>query len=146
MARPLLLVEDSDSDAEALFRLSRQLPLSPPIIRVHSGESALDFLHRRGDYVNALRPSLVLLDLHLPGIGGREVLADLKADPELRSIPVIIFSSSEAPSDVEGAYASGANSYLHKPPGGLRLQTAAQALQAFWFTAAILPGDKEPPQ
>jgi CheY-like chemotaxis protein len=144
MQRPLLLVEDTDSDAEALLRVARKLPLSAPVVRVRDGESALDYLFQRGEYVGAPRPVLVLLDLNLPGIGGQEVLAQLKADPALRSLPVIIFSNSSEARDVSTAYAGGANSYLFKPSGATELQEAAHALECFWFSAALLPGVEEP--
>lgn len=143
MERPLLLVEDSDPDAEALLRVARKLPLSAPVVRVADGESALDYLFQRGAYAEAPRPVLVLLDLHLPGIGGQEVLAQLKADPALRSLPVIIFSNSTESRDVSSAYAGGANSYLLKPSGATELQEAAHALECFWFSAALLPGLEE---
>ncbi|WP_240360068.1 response regulator [Pyxidicoccus caerfyrddinensis] len=143
--RPLLLVEDSDADAVALERIARRLPLPLPLVRVRDGESALEFLYQRGDYAGAARPALVLLDLHMPGMGGREVLSRLKADPVLRCIPVIIFSSSTEKQDVEGAYADGANSYLFKPEPGEQLEAAARALQAFWLAAARLPGSEGSP-
>lgn len=143
-ARPLLLVEDSDPDAEALMRVARKLPLSAPVVRVMDGESALDYLFQRGAYVGAPRPALVLLDLNLPGIGGQEVLAQLKADPALRSLPVLIFSNSDEARDVSAAYAGGANGYLYKPGGATELQDAAHALECFWFKAALLPGWEEP--
>ncbi|RKH33849.1 response regulator [Corallococcus llansteffanensis] len=138
-APPLLLVEDSDPDAEALERIARRLPLPAPVVRVCDGESALDYLYQRGAYADARKPVLILLDLHLPGIGGREVLSTLKADPRLRSIPVIIYSSSVDTQDVDGAYADGANCYLFKPQIGPQLQATAEALHAFWFQAARLP-------
>ncbi len=144
-ARPLLLVEDSDSDAKALLRVARQLPLSAPVVRVQDGESALDYLFQRGEYTEALRPVLVLLDLHLPGIGGQAVLSQLKADPQLCSLPVIIFSNSDRKEDVKEAYAGGANSYLFKPGETAELQDAARALERFWFSAALLPGSEDPP-
>lgn len=137
--RPLLLVEDNDADAAALKRIASRLSIPVPVVRVRDGESALDYLHRRGAYAGAARPVLVLLDLHMPGMNGREVLAHLKSDPELRRIPVIIFSSSENPEDVEGAYQDGANSYLFKPEPGDALEAAARALQSFWLSAARLP-------
>ncbi len=140
--RPLLLVEDSDSDAVALERIARRLPIPFPVVRVCDGERALDYLYQRGGHAGAVRPALVLLDLHMPGMGGREVLSRLKADPDLRSIPVIIFSSSKERGDVDGAYADGANSYLFKPEPGEQLEAAARALQSFWLTAARLPGDE----
>ncbi|HEX5753677.1 MAG TPA: response regulator [Archangium sp.] len=87
---------------------------------------------------------LVLLDLNLPGIGGQEVLAQLRADPVLRSLPVIIFSNSTEARDVRSAYGGGANSYLFKPSGAVELQEAARALECFWFSAALLPGLEEP--
>jgi len=142
--RPLLLVEDSDPDAEAMLRVARKLPLSAPVVRVCSGEAALDYLYQRGEHVGAARPVLVLLDLNLPGIGGREVLAQLKADPTLRSLPVIIFSNSRRGLDVAGAYAEGANSYLFKPGDKAELLEAARALQGFWFSAALLPDPEAP--
>ncbi len=140
LKRPVLLVEDSDSDAEALQRLARKLSLSCPIIRVADGESALDYLFQRGAYVDAPRPMLVLLDLHLPGVGGREILSTLKADAHLRSLPVIIFSNSNREEDVDGAYELGANSYLFKPSGLEELEDVVSALQHFWFNVARLPG------
>ncbi|OJT21847.1 hypothetical protein BO221_24060 [Archangium sp. Cb G35] len=144
MERPLLLVEDSDPDAEALVRVARKLPLSVPVVRVPDGESALDYLFQRGAYVGAPRPMLVLLDLNLPGIGGQEVLALLKADPVLRTLPIIIFSNSTEARDVSSAYSGGANSYLFKPGDAVGLQEAARALECFWFNAARLPGLEEP--
>ncbi|RYZ38748.1 MAG: response regulator [Myxococcaceae bacterium] len=140
---PLLLVEDSDPDAEALQRIARRLPLPVPVVRVRDGESALDYLYRRGAYAEAERPVLILLDMHMPGINGREVLTKLKADPNLRAIPVVIFSSSVEAKDVDGAYADGANSYLFKPEVGPQLQATAEALHAFWFKAARLPVPQE---
>ncbi|QSQ20258.1 response regulator [Pyxidicoccus parkwayensis] len=142
--RPLLLVEDSDADAVALERIARRLPMSLPLVRVRDGESALEYLYQLGDYADAARPALVLLDLHMPGMGGREVLSRLKADPSLRRIPIIIFSSSTEPRDVEGAYADGANCYLFKPEPGEQLEAAARALQSFWLSAARLPGAEDP--
>lgn len=142
--RPLLLVEDSDPDAEALLRMARKLPLSAPVVRVRDGESALDYLYQRGAFVQAPRPLLILLDLNLPGLGGRDILTQIKADPALRSLPVIIFSNSALRSDVEGAYQEGANSYLFKPSGQTELLAAATALEHFWFNAALLPGAEEP--
>ncbi|OJH37232.1 response regulator [Cystobacter ferrugineus] len=138
--RPVLLVEDSDPDAEALQRLARKVSLSWPIVRVPDGESALDYLFQRGAYVNAPRPVMVLLDLHLPGVGGREILSLLKADAHLRALPVIVFSNSKRVEDVDGAYELGANSYLFKPSGLEELQDVVSALQHFWFNVARLPG------
>ena len=138
--RPLLLVEDSDPDAEAMQRLARRLPLSWPVVRVSDGETALDYLYQRGLYKDVPRPVMVLLDLHLPGIGGREILGQLKADPLMRALPVIIFSNSTRGEDVDAAYDAGANSYLFKPNEPSELKNVANALEHFWFSVARLPG------
>lgn len=143
MTRPVLLVEDCDADAEALLRVVRQVPLEAPVVRVCDGEAALDYLHHRGAHAQAERPALVLMDLHMPGIGGHELLSRLKADAGLRSIPIIVFSSSALPEDVRDAYAEGANSYLRKPEEGAQMQAVVRALRDFWFTAALLPGAEE---
>lgn len=137
--RPLLLVEDSDPDAEAMQRLARRLPLSWPVVRVSDGETALDYLYQRGAFVGAPRPVMVLLDLNLPGVGGREILGVLKADPTMRAVPVIIFSNSTRTEDVDGAYEAGANSYLFKPSEPAALKDVANALESFWFSVARLP-------
>ncbi|ATB30979.1 response regulator [Melittangium boletus] len=138
--RPMLLVEDSDPDAEALQRLARRLPLSWPVVRVSDGETALDYLYQRGEFMQAPRPVMVLLDLNLPGIGGREILGVLKSDPSMRALPVIIFSNSTRPEDVNDAYDAGANSYLFKPSEPSGLKEVAFALERFWFSVARLPG------
>ena len=140
LRRPLLLVEDSDPDAEALQRMARKLPLSWPVVRVTDGETALDYLFRRGEYVDAPRPVLVLLDLNLPGIRGPEILSIIKGDAALRTLPVIIFSNSTRSEDVDNAYQQGANSYLYKPTGSEEIKGVANALENFWFKVARLPG------
>ena len=140
LRQPLLLVEDSDPDAEALQRLARKLPLSWPVVRVTDGESALDYLYKRGAYTDAPRPVMVLLDMNLPGIRGPEILSLIKSDAALRTLPVIIFSNSTRSEDVDGAYERGANSYLFKPTGTEELKSVANALENFWFKVARLPG------
>ena len=138
--RPVLLVEDSDADAEALLRVVRRMSAEAEVVRVQDGESALDYLHRRGAYADARRPALVLMDLHMPGISGHELLMQLRADAGLRTLPVIVFSSSALPQDVEGAYAEGANSYMRKPGERAGLENMVRALRDFWFSVALLPG------
>ena len=137
---PLLLVEDADADAEALLRVARRLPLRRPVVRVRSAEEALAYLRREPPHEGAVRPALVLLDLHLPGMRGDELLGQLKGDAALRSLPVIMFSGSDAAHHVDEAYARGANGYLFKPVESEGLTAAARALQDFWLAAARLPG------
>ncbi len=142
-SRPVLLVEDSDADAEALMRVVHRMSVDAEVVRVHDGESALDYLHRRGTYADARRPALVLMDLHMPGISGHELLVQLRADVGLRTLPIIVFSSSALPADVEGAYAEGANSYMRKPGEREGLERMVRALRDFWFSVALLPGYEE---
>ncbi|WP_309890080.1 hypothetical protein [Archangium sp.] len=95
--RTLLLVEESDPDAEALLRVARKLPLSVRVVRVLDGESALDYLHQRSSYVGAPRPTLVLLDLNLPGIGGREPGAGLGMQEAAKALESFWFGAARLP-------------------------------------------------
>src|SRR3712207_4925518 len=103
----ILLVEDSPEDYEVTVRAFRKANLANPVQRCCDGEEALDYLYRRGRYADAARaprPGLVLLDLNLPGTDGRQVLAQVKADPQLRSIPVVVLTTSADERDIEGCY------------------------------------------
>lgn len=155
---PLLIVEDSNEDFEAFQRfLSRWHPSSSitaastqnvptpsiPLYRCVNGEQALAFLFRRDPYNpdNAPRPGLILLDLNLPGTDGREVLCQIKRDSNLRTIPVIVFTTSSSPKDVESCYQKGANSYIIKSINFNQLKQSIQTILDFWFTANTLPVD-----
>jgi CheY-like chemotaxis protein len=138
----ILLVEDSPEDHEVAVRALRKAGLVNPIFRCEDGDETLDFLHRRGQYadpVKAPRPSLILLDLNLPGTDGREVLAEIKADVLLRSIPVVILTTSTDERDVERCYHAGANSYIKKPLDLGGFMRTIQRLKEFWFEIAIIP-------
>jgi len=140
---PMLLVEDTPEDYEATVRAFRKAGLTNPIHRCTDGDDALDYLHQRGAYASAERaprPSLILLDLNLPGTDGKEVLVEIKTNSDLRSIPVIMFSSSSDPRDIERCYAAGANSYVPKPMSVAGLFDTIVQLKEFWFRTALLPG------
>jgi CheY-like chemotaxis protein len=127
-----LLVEDSDAHAK-LVMLQLQDKDSPiTVARVSDGVEALDYLCHRGSYVDAPRPDLVLLDLKLPRIDGHEVLRTIKADPDLRSIPVVVLTTSETETDRKRAYANYANSYLTKPIDFLSFQRMMKDLRDYW--------------
>ena len=114
----ILLVEDSPEDYEVTVRAFRKANLVNPVFRCQDGEEALDYLYQRGRYADpeqAPRPGLILLDLNLPGTDGREVLAQVKSDAQLRTIPVIVLTTSADERDIEGCYRAGANSYIQKP-------------------------------
>lgn len=137
--RPLLVVEDSDEDFTALLWAMHKLGRRPPVTRCLDGDDALDRLYGRGAYREALWPSLVLLDLNLPGTDGREVLAELKAAPALRRLPVVILSTSANPRDVAACAQAGANSYLLKPVNFEQFTAQLRLLLDFWLDVVTLP-------
>ncbi|MFB2839611.1 response regulator [Floridanema evergladense] len=137
-----LIVEDSDEDFFTFERIVRKLSVTQAIYRCSDGDEALDFLYHRGQYTNpeqAPRPSIILLDLNLPGIDGREILAQIKQDSELSIIPVVVFTTSSNPKDVEICYQQGVNSYMIKPINVNKLMRSIQLLIEYWFEANTLP-------
>ena len=141
-ALPILIVEDSPEDYEATVRAFRRSRLANPIYRCAEGDEALDYLRRRGRYADpasAPRPGLILLDLNLPGTDGREVLGEIKGDEGLRTIPVVVLTTSTDERDVQGCYRAGANSYVVKPVDVEALARAVQRLQGYWFDIVLLP-------
>jgi CheY-like chemotaxis protein len=139
---PLLVVEDSNDDFRIFRRLLKQLSVSNPIYRCSDGDEAFDFLYRRGDYQVpelAPRPSVILLDLNLPDTDGRHVLQRVKQDEALKEIPVVIFTTSSNPRDIEYCYDQGANGYLIKPMESTELQKTVQAFVGFWLEANVTP-------
>ncbi len=141
-AHPMLLVEDSPEDREATMRAFKKAGMANPIYCCVSGDDALDYLFQRGKYVDAQhapRPTLILLDLNMPGTDGREVLAEVKQSERLRSIPVIILTTSTDSRDVESCYQMGANSYVKKPVDLEGFMLSVQRLKDFWFEVVVLP-------
>ncbi len=143
---PLLVVEDSHEDFEVLQRFLRRSPLTIPIQRCVNGEQALAFLNRTEPYTNPQefpRPSLILLDLNLPKTDGREVLRLVKQDESLKKIPVIVFTTSNNPKDIEACYQYGVNSYIVKPIDFEQLKRNIQMLVEYWFEVVVLPENPE---
>lgn len=141
-ARSILLIEDSPEDREATIRAFQRSGCRNPIVNCPDGEDALDYLYRRGSYTpptQAPRPSLILLDLNLPGTDGREVLERVKSDENLCQIPVIVLTTSSDDRDIEACYKAGANSYIQKPVNMDGFFKAVQSLQDYWFEVVILP-------
>lgn len=137
-----LVVEDSDEDFFAFERIVRKLSITQSIYRCSDGDEALDFLYHRGQYTDpkqAPRPSIILLDLNLPGIDGRDVLSQIKQDRDLSIIPVVVFTTSSNPKDVEICYQQGVNSYIIKPINVNKLMRSIQLLIEYWFAANTLP-------
>jgi len=142
----ILFVEDSDDDFFAAERAFKKARLKNPIQRCTNGDQALDYLFRRGEFTepnSSPLPGIILLDLNLPGIDGREVLRVVKADPKLRKIPVIVLTTSNAEADIERCYRDGANSYVQKPVGLQDFILAITRLNDYWFEIAVLPKEEE---
>lgn len=140
--QPILIVEDSDQDFEAVERVMRQLTGTNPLFRCTDGDDALDFLYRTGVYADpqkAPRPALILLDLNLPGTGGREVLEQIKQDEEVKVIPVVVFTTSANPTDVEVCYKNGASGYILKPVDFNKFIEMMRVIIEYWFAFIILP-------
>ena len=138
----LLVIEDSDEDFEAFGRIMRKSSVTNPIYRCIDGDDALDFLYHTGEYIDlakAPRPSIILLDLNLPGTDGREVLEQLKQDDEFKTIPVVVFTTSSNPKDIEVCYQYGVNGYILKPIDVNKLTRTLQVFIDYWFEAVLLP-------
>jgi CheY-like chemotaxis protein len=139
---PLLLIEDSPEDREATLRAFKKCGFEHPIIVCTDGDEALDYLHQRGKYAPpnmARRPGLVLLDLNMPGTDGRQVLAEIKQNPQLKTIPVVVLTTSTNVKDIAGSYLAGASSYVTKPVDVDAFVRTVNTLKAWWFEEVILP-------
>ena len=141
-SQTILMVEDSDDDCFATMRAFKKTNLANPVQRCTNGDQALDYLFQRGEYSvpgNAPMPSIILLDLNLPGIDGREELRVIKEDPILKKIPAIVLTTSNAEQDIERCYAAGANSYVQKPVDLVGFVQAIARLSDFWLNVSVLP-------
>ena len=135
----ILLVEDSPSDAAMTVHALHEGGARHRVHVVGDGQDALAFLHRRGRYTVAPRPDLILLDLNLPRIDGRDVLTRINTDEHLRGIPVIVLTTSSTDTDIQRAYHSGANSYVSKPIGLDDFLRAIHGIERLWLNPARLP-------
>jgi two-component system, chemotaxis family, response regulator Rcp1 len=135
----ILLVEDNDGDIRLMREILAEINPTARLHVVTDGAEAMDFLRYQGRYLDAPRPSVILLDLNLPKLHGREVLARVKANPHLQTIPVIVLTSSEEESDIASSYQLMANSYLRKPGNLDQWEQMVISLNGFWFTRVKLP-------
>jgi len=135
----ILLVDDNPADANLTCEVLATSESPAKVSTVADGEQALEFLHRCGQFAEASRPDLIILDLNLPRKDGRAVLAEVKADPELNDLPVVIFTTSHAPRDIARCYELGANSYVSKPGNLGQFFSAVRSIDNFWFGFASLP-------
>jgi CheY-like chemotaxis protein len=132
--RPILLAEDNPNDIELILTAFQDAHFVNEIHVTHDGEQALDFLHRRGAYAarTGPQPAVILLDLKMPKVDGREVLRHVRTDPELRHIPVVILTSSREESDLLASYQLGANAFVVKPVDFQEFISAVSRLGFFW--------------
>ena len=136
----ILLVEDNPADVRLTEEALKEA--ANALTRLHvavDGAEALDFVHRRGAHAGAPRPDLVLLDLNLPGVDGRQVLAEVKGDPDLRRIPVVVLTTSPSEDDILHAYDQHVNSYIRKPVDLDRFLEVLKAIDDYWLGAVALP-------
>jgi CheY-like chemotaxis protein len=135
----ILLVEDNPGDARLTRETWKESKLLNHLSVVADGAEAMAFLRREGRHANAAHPDLILLDLNLPKKDGRQVLAEIKADEQLRRIPVVILTTSNAEQDILKTYQLHANCYITKPIGLEQFSSVVKALAEFWFTIVKLP-------
>jgi two-component system, response regulator len=141
----ILLVEDSIDDYDAAMRSFKAAHLDNPIHWCKSGQEALDYLQHAGTQAQAplrVTPALILLDLNMPGIDGRKVLATVKQDPALKKIPIVILTTSSDERDVTHCYELGASTYIEKPVDFDGLIGAVSRIKDYWFGIALLPGER----
>lgn len=135
----ILLIEDNPGDVRLAQEAFKEGNINVNLDVVMDGMEAINFLRKVGEYENALTPDLVLLDLNLPKKDGREVLSDIKADPALRSIPVVILTTSNSEQDILNSYNLHVNCYINKPVDFDRFFDIIQKIEDFWLQTAILP-------
>lgn len=135
----ILLVEDNPGDVRLTVEALKEAKVSNNLSVVGDGQDALSYLRREGQFQDAARPDLILLDLNLPRMSGREVLALIKEDSDLKRIPVVILTTSEAEQDILRSYDLHANCYITKPVDLEKFITVVKSIEGFWLTVVKLP-------
>ena len=135
----ILLVEDNEGDIVLTVEALKMANITNKIIVVRDGEEALGYLHREGRYANAEQPDLILLDINLPRIDGKEVLARIKNDDKLKIIPVVILTTSDSENDIMESYNNHANCYITKPVDFNKFMQVVHMIKDFWITLVKLP-------
>jgi CheY-like chemotaxis protein len=141
MADPIqiLLIEDNPGDVRLTREALKEGKIRNQLNVVHDGTEALSFLRRKGKFSKVSRPDLILLDLNLPKMSGKEVLSEIKNDPQFRRIPVVVLTTSAAEKDIHDAYDRYANCYITKPVDLEQFLTLVKNIEKFWFTIVKLP-------
>jgi CheY-like chemotaxis protein len=144
----ILLVEDNDDHAELVARQLSEQKMPNRLTRLSDGQEALDYLFHNGKFASehTSRPSIILVDLRLPKVDGIEVIRQIKADKELRNIPTVVLTTSDAERDIAKAYENHANSYIVKPVDFQKFRDLMQDLGAYWFTWNKHPKNEKSPE
>ncbi len=137
--RPVLLIEDNDPDFKLAVRSVRQAGFHHPVLRCSTGREALDYIERRKQFLDAPEPVLILLDLNMPEIDGRRILAELRNCAWLAAVPALVWSASTDPRDVRLCYQLGAAGYFVKPPNLQDFQQMIRRLTTYWLKTVVLP-------
>jgi chemotaxis family two-component system response regulator Rcp1 len=136
----ILLVEDNPGDVRLMVEALKDAKVNNNLHVASNGEAAMEFLRREGNHAEALTPDLVMLDLNLPKKDGREVLAEIKEDPDLKHIPVVVITTSAAEEDILKSYKLHANCYITKPVNFEQFIKVVHSIEEFWLTVVKLPG------
>lgn len=139
----ILLVEDNPAEVKLTQEAFKEGKIFTNLNVVNDGEKAMDYLKKRNGFANIHRPDLILLDLNLPKKDGREVLNEIKHDPDLRTIPVVVMTSSDSDEDILKVYNLHVNCYVKKPIDFEQFIKVVQKIEEFWFTVAILPRNNQ---
>lgn len=135
----ILLVEDNPGDVRLTKEALKEGKIKNNLHVVGDGKEALAYLHKKEKYKNSIRPDLILLDLNLPKVDGREVLSKIKNDPSLKRIPVVVLTTSDADQDIMESYDRNANCYITKPVDLDNFITIVKSIEDFWFSIVRLP-------
>ncbi|ACK68510.1 response regulator receiver protein [Gloeothece citriformis PCC 7424] len=137
--KTILLVEDSKADIRLIQEVLKSSSIEHQLMVTRDGVEAMAYLRREGDYKDAIRPNLILLDLNLPKKDGREVLAEIKADPSLKRIPVVVLTTSRNEEDIYHSYELHVNCYISKSRNLSELFRIVKEIETFWLATATLP-------
>ncbi len=147
-ARPveILLIEDNEGDILLTLEAFKESKITNNFNICRDGEEALSYLSKQGDFINATTPDIILLDLNLPKIDGKQVLEKIKNNEKSRLIPVVVLTSSKAERDIMQSYELHANSYIVKPVDFDQFTEIVETIDNFWFSIVVLPNDTDQPQ
>ena len=137
----ILLVEDNEGDIVLTVEALKEAKINNNVVVVRDGEEALNYLYRQGPYANAELPDIILLDINLPRVDGKEVLGKIKNDEHLKFIPVVILTTSDSERDIMESYVNHANCYITKPVDFNKFMQVVMMIKSFWITLVKLPNN-----